>query len=97
MISQDHEMLISLLGKRIDKLEAKMAKLEAKPDINNQDWDNQTLMDQWTCSLRSTANFRKQGLEYYKRGGRVFYTPEAREKFKKQSKPQSFNGGRTKS
>lgn len=86
MISQDHDMLISLMGKHIELLKREVSELKAKPDINYQDWDNLMLMRQWGISLRTTANLREKGLEYYKRGGRVFYTPEARERFKKQSK-----------
>ena len=47
----------------------------------DKDWDNATLMQQWHICERTTANYRRNGLEYYKRGGRVFYTPEARKEF----------------
>lgn len=91
MTSYDSTMEITLLKERIGKLEMQVAELKTNPDINNQDWDDETLRRRWGgLSLRTTAYYRKQGLDYYKRGGRVFYTPEAREKFKKQSKNRSL-------
>lgn len=90
-MSRDNDMLSSQIAKRIEKLEKEVAELKTSPDINNQDWNDETLRRQWGgLSLRTTAYYRKQGLEYYKRGGRVFYTAEAREAFKKQSKNRSL-------
>lgn len=86
MISYEYSEEITLLKERVEKLERQASEKSLKLNINDQDWDNQTLMDQWGVSLRTTANFREQGLGYYKRGGRVFYTPEQRESFKKKSK-----------
>ena len=52
----------------------------------NKDWNNATLMQQWEICERTAANYRKNGLEYYKRGGRVFYTPEARRSYLKKGR-----------
>lgn len=86
MISQDYEMLIYLMGKRMDELEEKVSKFEAKPDFKDHDWDNATLMQEWKICERTAAYYRKNGLEYYKRAGRVYYSAEARDAFQKQSK-----------
>jgi hypothetical protein len=38
-------------------------------------------MQQWGVCKRTAANYRKKGLEFYKKGGRIYYTPESRAKF----------------
>lgn len=47
----------------------------------NLEWDNATLIQKWKISRRTAANYREQGLEYFKRGGRLFYSLESRERF----------------
>jgi len=81
----------SYMDKRMNRLESKFAFLPsgqqvtivAKPDINEKDWDNATLMQEWNICPRTSVNYRQQGLEYFKRGGRVYYSPAQREQFVK--------------
>jgi hypothetical protein len=51
-----------------------------------EDWDNSNLMLNWNICRRTTANYRRKGLEYYKIGGRIYYTAESREKFIKKGR-----------
>jgi hypothetical protein len=69
------------ISRRLTVLEKYLKKLDEKVMIANSDWDNATLMQQWSISKRTAANYRKQGLGSFKRGGRIYYTPEHRLKF----------------
>jgi len=81
----------SYMDKRLNRLESKFAfspkgqhvTIIAEPNINEKEWDNATLMQEWDICQRTTANYRQQGLEYFKRGGRIYYSPAQREKFVK--------------
>lgn len=84
MTGQDYGYLISELTKRIEQLEKELSEFKSSKSLESQDWDNATLMLEWGICERTAANYRKQGLDFYKRGGRIFYTPEAREAFKRQ-------------
>lgn len=77
---------------RIIFLENKVKRLESsKKNISeHEDWDNKTLMLKWNICKRTAAYYRKQGLEYYKRGGRVFYSYSNREAFKKIQKDLEY-------
>lgn len=86
MISQDYGYLITQLEKRLAKVEKRMPKLKDMPAISSQDWDNATLLREWEISKRTAANYRKHGLEYFKRGGRIYYSQESRRKFIKTKK-----------
>lgn len=72
---------VTQLDKRVTTIESRLQQLKSGVAIKEQDWDNATLMREWGISLRTAANYRKQGLNYYKRGGRVYYSPEDRIKF----------------
>ncbi|WP_346855391.1 hypothetical protein [uncultured Draconibacterium sp.] len=80
MLNRDYDYLFSTFEKRLDAIE-EWFKPKEEPNIDNMDWDNAQLMQKWQISLRTTANYRKQGLEYYKIGGRIYYSPEQREQF----------------
>lgn len=45
------------------------------PDISGQEWDHATLMQQWGISKRTSVNYRKNGHEYFKRGGKIYLSP----------------------
>lgn len=79
MVNQDVSFHLKELFEKIKSLEVKIGKLQKTE--TKADWDNATLMKQWQISERTAANYRKRGLGFYKRGGRIFYTPEHREKF----------------
>lgn len=91
MISQDYPAMITELVNRVVELEKQNSELKKVLNqiknpllLENQDWDRKTLQRQWQISERSTFNFQKQGLQSFKRGGRVYFSPESRDSFKKQ-------------
>lgn len=86
MTNQDYGALIRDLTKRVDALEAQLAQIQCSSDVIDQDWDNATLMREWGICERTAANYRKHGLQYYKRGGRVYYPAEARSEFRQMNK-----------
>ena len=93
MMNQDYLVKIFDLEKRITDLEKQNTELKTVVEqiknptlLENQDWDNATLLQEWHICERSAATYRKDGLEYYKRGGRVFYTPEARRSYLKKGR-----------
>ncbi len=90
MLNRDYPFVIADLEKRTEAIE-KVISLKTEKDINNEDWDNSQLMKKWQISQRTTANYRKQGLEHYKVGGRIYYTPEQRKKFIAKSKTEKLN------
>lgn len=82
MVSRDLNFIVAQLEKRIDKLERLNNNLSGEKSLQDSDWDDATLRDQWNVCKRTAANYRKKGLGYYKRGGRIFYTPKNRSDFK---------------
>lgn len=84
MVNQDFGYRLKQLSDRISALEDRI--LVDTKSIESEDWDTEMLMRKWKISKRTAANYRKQGLVFYKRGGRVFYTPESRENFLKKGK-----------
>ena len=90
MVSQDINFIISRLEKRVEHLEDIITCFEKRKSLNEQDWDNSTLLKEWHISKRTAATYRKQGLEFYKRGGRIIYTPEYRANFLKLKKSNVF-------
>jgi len=80
MLNRDYPFLIVDLEKRVKALEEKLGN-KADLNIDNEDWDNAQLMQKWQISQRTSANYRKQGLEHYKVGGRIYYNPKQREQF----------------
>ncbi len=81
--SQDFSFKFQELQKQIDSLKEENALIKKFKEEVEEDWDNAMLMQKWNISKRTTANYRKSGLAFYKRGGRIYYTNEARETFKK--------------
>lgn len=81
MVSRDYDYLISEMEKRLSKIEHWINQTEVREEQESLDWDNATLLRNWNISKRTAANYRKQGLQYFKRGGRVMYSPESREQF----------------
>ncbi len=55
--------------------------LSDKKSSEAEDWDNSRLIMEWKICKRTTANYRRQGLGFYKRGGRIMYSPEHRAQF----------------
>jgi hypothetical protein len=90
MLNRDYPFVIADLEKRTEAIE-KVFSTKTEKNIDNEDWDNAQLMQKWQISKRTTANYRNQGLEYYKVGGRIYYTPEQREKFVAKSKTEKLN------
>ena len=91
MVSRDINFIVIQLDKRIEYLENHFSRLYKKKQ-EEEDWDNETLLREWKISKRTAANYRKSGLDFYKRGGRIFYTAESRAKFTHQQK-MKINGG----
>jgi hypothetical protein len=87
MYNQNYNYLISQLTKRIDQVE-ELVYASKKEAIDCLDWENATLMKRWGISLRTAANYRKQGLGYFKRGGRVYYSHQNRIDFLKFKKKE---------
>ena len=100
MFNQRSSEFISYLDKRVTRLEhilgsstkeAQLKSIRTQLEIDNQPWDNSMLMQQWDICERTAANYRKQGLEYFMRGGRIYYSPEQREQFLNQVKKGGSN------
>lgn len=83
MISRDYEFLYHEQKRINEGLNARLAVLEKQYSDVEEDWDNATLMRRWNIVKRTAYEYREIGLEYYKIGGRVYYTYEAREAFKR--------------
>ena len=81
MVNQDFGFRLMELSRRITTIEEVLGKLSKESKNSERDWDNSTLLREWSISKRTAANYRKKGLEYYMRGGLIFYTPENRRKF----------------
>lgn len=86
MVSRDLNFIVYQLGKRVDSLEQTIDSLKGNNILEEQDWDDAMLQRKWNVCRRTTAYYRKNGLEYYKRGGRIYYTRQNREEFLKQKK-----------
>lgn len=86
MVSRDLNFTLYQLEKRVDSLEQIINSLGGKKNVESQDWDDATLQRQWNICKRTAANYRKNGLGYYKRGGRIYYTTKHREDFIKLQK-----------
>lgn len=81
MTNLDIGFQLEQLSRRLTVLEESLKKLNKRALIADSDWDNATLMQEWSISKRTAANYRKQGLGSFKRGGRVYYSPEHRKQF----------------
>jgi len=86
MVSQDVGFQMKEIYRRVAVIEKWMARFDRDPITLESDWDNATLMRKWGICKRTAANYRHQGLEYFKRGGMIFYSEESREKFVKTKK-----------
>lgn len=81
MINLDIGFKLEQLSRRLNALEESFKKFNDEAAIADRNWDNSMLLQQWSISKRTAANYRKQGLGSFKRGGRVYYTPEHRQQF----------------
>jgi len=72
---------IKLLSDRISTIEDRLKEINRKSGEAG-DWDNSRLMREWGICKRTAANYRRNGLGYYKRGGRIYYTEKQRADFK---------------
>ena len=88
MINMDYEFLYHEQKRLNEDLCARLTALEKKYSEVEEDWDNATLMQRWNIVKRTAWQYRQDGLEYYKIKGRIYYTYEAREEFKRR-----FNKG----
>jgi len=88
MVSRDYDYLLSEIEKRLGNVEQEIAEMKKDRGLESQDWDNAELMRNWSISKRTAANYRKQGLQHFKRGGRVMYSLESREQFVNFGKPK---------
>lgn len=83
MISRDYEFLYHEQKRINEELSTRIAALEIKYSEVEEDWDNATLMQRWNIVKRTAWKYRQIGLDFYKIGGRIYYTYEAREAFKR--------------
>lgn len=81
MVSQDYGFRLNELSRKVSDMEKIIMKLMGNPDISGQEWDTATLMQHWRICKRTAAYYRRNGLEYFKRGGRIYYSPESRARF----------------
>ena len=81
MVSRDINFIIAQLEKRVDYLERTIEILKEEKFLEEKDWDDSTLQKEWKICKRTAANYRQQGLGFYKRGGRIYYTLENRIRF----------------
>lgn len=81
MVNHDYSFQLKELSVRVTKIENLIDKFTIRQPNSEKDWDNATLLREWKISKRTAANYRKQGLGSFKRGGRVYYTPEHRQQF----------------
>lgn len=77
----DLQQTVSNLKEQVDELTKQLSQFKNHTLLENSDWNNATLLREWDICERSAASYRKQGLGYYKRGGRIFYKPEHRKAF----------------
>ena len=84
MINRDYNYLIEELTKRVEQVETKVNQLKHTVKCESEDIDNKTLMRKWNRSERTLANYRRQGLNYHKIGGRIYYQQKDLDAFKKQ-------------
>ncbi|WP_340114276.1 hypothetical protein [Maribellus mangrovi] len=82
MVNVDLGYRIKQLSERISAIEERLKEIKVV-NSEDEDWDNGRLMREWQICKRTAASYRKQGLGFYKRGGRIFYTPKQRSDFKK--------------
>lgn len=85
MVNQDLGFKLKQLSARISDIENRIGQVENNGKDNG-DWDNSQLLQEWKVCKRTAANYRRNGLEFYKRGGRIYYTPASRAKFIQQQK-----------
>jgi hypothetical protein len=90
MMAQDYAAKLSdlqqtttNLKEQVDELTKQLSQVKNHTLLENSDWDNATLMQEWGICERTAANYRKQGLGFFKRGGRIFYSSESRNAFKR--------------
>lgn len=81
MVNLDIGFKLEQLLRRVTVLEEYLKEFKIQVASTDLDWDNATLMQNWSVSKRTAANYRKQGLGSFKRGGRVYYKPEHRQQF----------------
>lgn len=81
MVSQDYGFQIKDLSRRIAAVEELIGKLNRESNIYDAEWDTSTLLREWGISKRTAANYRQQGLQCFKRGGRLYYTANSRKEF----------------
>lgn len=85
MVNTDYGYRLNQLSERISAVEDRLEKM-ADLNSENDDWDDATLQRKWNVCKRTTAYYRKQGLGFYKRGARIFYTAKHRTDFIKLQK-----------
>lgn len=81
MLNHDLYFDIRSLKDRLQLLEELVKKLSTEKPSTSEDWDNATLLQQWQISERTAARYRKDGLDFYKVGGRLYYTADQRNHF----------------
>jgi len=81
MTNLDIGFKLEQLIRRVTALEESLKKFDQKAISADVNWDNAKLLQEWSICKRTAANYRKQGLVSFKRGGRIYYAPEHREQF----------------
>jgi hypothetical protein len=80
MVSTDFGIRLNHLSDRITLIEDCLKKINFS-NSERDDWDDATLQREWGICKRTAANYRKNGLKYFKRDGRIYYTQQNREEF----------------
>ena len=91
MSNRDYDFILTDLSKRVKSMEVLIDRMKVNPVKNDEEWDNATLMQEWEICPRTAANYRRNGLESFKRGGRIFYSHEQRSNFMKNTGRRSGN------
>ena len=81
MVSRDLNFVVVQLEKRVGFLEKYIEKIGHSKNCGDEDWDDKTLQREWKISKRTAVNYRKMGLQYYKLGGRIYFTKKHRDDF----------------
>lgn len=81
MVNEDWGFKLKELNQRVTVIEKIVENISNYPKLSEKDWDTSTLIQEWKISKRTAANYRQRGMKYYRRGGRLFYTPESRNEF----------------
>jgi hypothetical protein len=87
MVNQDLGFRIKQISERVSIIEDQLKQMDREKN-ETEDWDNARLLREWGICKRTASNYRNNGLGYYRRGGRLYYTQQQRENFLKQKRSE---------